>query len=1287
MTARTSLRISAVLVAATLGLAGGLIADTPTWANAPTGITVNSLSDTDANSACTISTVTTPAASTSLRNAVCVANNRGGTAVITVGLTGVILLSSANGPLPVGMQTGANISLVAQFPGQTTVQGDRSNQIFDLDPNQVGGVSVSMSGLTLKDGGGASAVGGPTFGGGAIIGGSGLAAVGDTLVLQNMVMADNTANAADATATNTPGGAVQFIGGNLSISGSTFSGNSSSGSAGGALQYQSTGVAGEGLSITGSTFTSNSVSESNPGNGGGAVVVDDPTGSATLSIADSTFSSNSAAGSLANPAHGGALWLRSGTLSVKRSTFVSNAMTGPAAGAAIEVAGGTLSANYNRIVGSSGGAGLFVAGGTAAAPDNWWGCPTGAGTVNCDTSKPTGATTVEPHLTLVLSASPAVVVAPATSTTLTASVLVDSAGTTIDSSNLTAFNGLTVAFTQPLPAGTTVTSPGTISAGSATSTYQANGATGPGLVSATLDETAVTTAVSISASPIITSANQATVRVGASTSTTITASGYPLPTVSLTGATVPSGLEFVANSDGTGTLSGAAVAGTAGDYSFTIKAVNTGGSILQSFVLHVVEQPAITSASTAAFATQTASSFTVTTTGTPTPLTLSEVGALPTGLSFINNGNGTASISGTPTAHSGGQYSIEIGVTNGVGTDASQTLVLTVAQPAAFSSAASVTFREGSAGSFTATTAQGFPAANTIVKTGSLPTGVKLTDNGDGTATLAGTPAHGTAGTYVLTLSADNGFTPVPTQTFTLSVQSAPAIVLAAAPQTVNAGNTASFTASASGFPAPTVQWSVSTNGGTSFTPIQGETDPTLNITAVQADDGNLYRAVFSNAVLAATTTALLTVRTSPTVSSAASAGFEADGTTQTFPVTTAGTPNAALTVTGAALPAWLTFHDNGDGTATLTGTPVSGDFGPVRFTINAINGFAPAASQVFTLTVSQAPALTGAISATFPAKQASSLLITATGYPAPAISALGLPSGVHLVDNHDGTATLSGTPPAGAGGVTPIRITASNGVLPNATESFELTVTEEPSITSASTSGFLRGVPASFIVMTGAAFPTAVTLTETGALPTGLSFVDQHDGTAIIAGSTMDAAGTATIRVTATNGSGQPSIQTLAIVVQATAAILLPVLLTTSGGSLSGVPSTAVPLQIIHVSTAGFAPGAPVTFGIYSTPMFLALVDADLTGSASATLTIPAGFSGAHTIVAAGVGADGSALYLRSALTVTATGSGASAAPTIARTGPGEDVLQASLVALVALLGGIVVLLRRRRQRKTNRA
>ncbi len=47
-----------------------------------------------------------------------------------------------------------------------------------------------------------------------------------------------------------------------------------------------------------------------------------------------------------------------------------------------------------------------------------------------------------------------------------------------------------------------------------------------------------------------------------------------------------------------------------------------------------------------------------------------------------------------------------------------------------------------------------------LTETGALPSGITFTDNGDGTATIAGTAASGTGGSYPLTITPPNGAGP-----------------------------------------------------------------------------------------------------------------------------------------------------------------------------------------------------------------------------------------------------------------------------------------------------------------------------------------------------------------------------------------------------------------------------------------------------------------------------------------------------------------------------------------------
>ena len=71
------------------------------------------------------------------------------------------------------------------------------------------------------------------------------------------------------------------------------------------------------------------------------------------------------------------------------------------------------------------------------------------------------------------------------------------------------------------------------------------------------------------------------------------------------------------------------------------------------------------------------SSFTITALGYPTP-SLTVLGVLPSGISFLDNGKGIATLSGTPANGSGGVYSLILMAQNNVTPNATQNFTLTV---------------------------------------------------------------------------------------------------------------------------------------------------------------------------------------------------------------------------------------------------------------------------------------------------------------------------------------------------------------------------------------------------------------------------------------------------------------------------------------------------------------------------------------------------------------------------------------------------------------------------------
>jgi len=168
---------------------------------------------------------------------------------------------------------------------------------------------------------------------------------------------------------------------------------------------------------------------------------------------------------------------------------------------------------------------------------------------------------------------------------------------------------------------------------------------------------------------------------------TISASNGTSPYTFAWTGTPPPGLML----SSAGVLSGTPT--TAGPFSFTIKATDastgTGpytGSRNYSVTINPVtteQAPSITSANSASFTTGKAGSFSVTTTGTPTPtLTNANFGtcpksALPTGVTFTDNGNGTATIAST-TASPASTTTFCLNAINGVIPNATQKFTLTI---------------------------------------------------------------------------------------------------------------------------------------------------------------------------------------------------------------------------------------------------------------------------------------------------------------------------------------------------------------------------------------------------------------------------------------------------------------------------------------------------------------------------------------------------------------------------------------------------------------------------------
>jgi subtilisin family serine protease len=168
---------------------------------------------------------------------------------------------------------------------------------------------------------------------------------------------------------------------------------------------------------------------------------------------------------------------------------------------------------------------------------------------------------------------------------------------------------------------------------------------------------------------------------------------------------------------------------------------------------------------------------------------------------------------------------------------------------------------------------------------------------GTSTGATAGSLSDGTAYFWQARASNSNGTTTANSGTWwAFTTVGAPVMTTHPVDQLVLSGTQASFSAAASGAPAPGVQWQVSTNGGSTFSNISGATSTTYSFTAAAGDDGKRYRAVFSNGVGpdVASNSAALTIGSAPSVTQSPSDRAVAVGATASFTAGASGVPTPA---------------------------------------------------------------------------------------------------------------------------------------------------------------------------------------------------------------------------------------------------------------------------------------------------------------------------------------------------------------------------------------------------------
>ncbi len=337
---------------------------------------------------------------------------------------------------------------------------------------------------------------------------------------------------------------------------------------------------------------------------------------------------------------------------------------------------------------------------------------------------------------------------------------------------------------------------------------------------------------------------------------------------------------------------------------------------------------------------------------------------------------------------------------------------LTVGDPPKITSAASVAYTYGKAGTFTFT-ASGNPAPTFQVTAGAIPAGLTLDQK---TGLLSGTPTAN-AGTYKFSVAPSNGLGSGVAQNFTLTVNRA-ALTITAENKTKIYGTMN---------PALTVVYKGLVNGDTS----SKVTGLSLSTTALTTSKVGNYPIVVSKAIAA---NYAITFVNGTMAITKANLTITADNKSRL-----AGVANPPLTATFTGLV-------NGDKASVVTGltltTTATAASKAGTYAITAKGGVAANYNITLVsglLSVNQAPAFTSAKTTTFTSGKAGSFQLAVTGFPASTFSVVqgSLPAGVML---NATTGLLSSLNTAKAGTYS-FTLQASNGIGVAAKQVFSLKI------------------------------------------------------------------------------------------------------------------------------------------------------------------------------------------------------------------------------------------------------
>ncbi|MDM8523572.1 tandem-95 repeat protein [Desulfococcaceae bacterium HSG8] len=248
-------------------------------------------------------------------------------------------------------------------------------------------------------------------------------------------------------------------------------------------------------------------------------------------------------------------------------------------------------------------------------------------------------------------------------------------------------------------------------------------------------------------------------------------------TIRITAVDLPGWLNLGDNGDGTGTLSGTPDNTDVGEHPVELQVEDSAGAAsLRSFTITVVnvnDAPVFTSNPHVTAEEDTPYTYIVTTSDPDDDTRVITASMIPAWLTLEDNGDGTADLTGTPSDKDAGEHDIRLQVSDTAETENVQSFTIIVASvndSPEFPDIIIPPATEDTPYVFEIITADPDAGDNLVITAPELPGWLTLTDNGDGTATLSGTPGDEDVGDHSLILQVEDGEGAADVQSFTISV-------------------------------------------------------------------------------------------------------------------------------------------------------------------------------------------------------------------------------------------------------------------------------------------------------------------------------------------------------------------------------------------------------------------------------------------------------------------------------------------------------------------------------------